>query len=249
MWELMKWIKDKSVDPWLVMGDFNEALWQFEHFSATKRGERQMEDFREMLEDCDLHDLGFSGLPWTSDNKRGSQRNVKVRLDRAVASSSWMTRFESASVKHLVSPCSDHCPILLRPYNDDPITAKPRISRYEIMWERDESLGPEIEEAWKAAGSKTCLGDITRALKDVMASLKSWSREKFGSIRKGLESLRAKLEMLQSKPDGTACAEISRTMDRMNEILYREEMMWLQRSRVAWLREGDRNTKFFHQKA
>lgn len=35
----------------------------------------------------------------------------------------------------------------------------------------------------------------------------------------------------------------------MNELLYREEMMWLQRSCIDWLREGDRNTKFFHQKA
>jgi hypothetical protein len=34
----------------------------------------------------------------------------------------------------------------------------------------------------------------------------------------------------------------------MDELLYREEMMGLQRSHIAWLMEGDHNTKFFHRK-
>lgn len=35
----------------------------------------------------------------------------------------------------------------------------------------------------------------------------------------------------------------------MDGLLYRQEMMWLQRSQIAWLREGDCNTSYFHRQA
>jgi hypothetical protein len=43
--------------------------------------------------------------------------------------------------------------------------------------------------------------------------------------------------------------EFVRLSTRMEKLLYREEMMWLQWSCISWLKEGYRNTKFFHRKA
>ena len=131
-----------------MMGDFNEAMWQEEHFSRTKRSERLMADFWEVLSICDLHDIGFSGTPWTYDNKQKGDRNVKVRLDRAVASPTWSSLFPNMCLRHIPSSRSDHCPILLGV--EQPTKNRPArlIRRYEIVWERDPSLEATVEEAW-----------------------------------------------------------------------------------------------------
>jgi hypothetical protein len=175
-------------------------------------------------------------------------RNVKVRLDRGVATQDWINRFFDASVTHLTSPCSDHCPLLLRVQKEDVTNLQgAKQPYYEIMWEREPSLGDRIQHAWDGEVTNGDLGAISKALKNVLSSLKQWSLEHFGSVRKELEKLRAQLADLQaSDADNNVVKE---TIKNMNEMLYREEMLWLQRSRVAWLREGDRNTKFFHQRA
>jgi hypothetical protein len=46
--------------PWLCAGDFNEILFRHEK-GGNERPQRCMDKFREALEECDLHDLGFSG--------------------------------------------------------------------------------------------------------------------------------------------------------------------------------------------
>ena len=35
----------------------------------------------------------------------------------------------------------------------------------------------------------------------------------------------------------------------INMLLEKEAKMWAQRSKIMWLKDGDRNTKFFHNKA
>jgi hypothetical protein len=98
MWDAIRNLKTRSDLPWVLIGDFNEALWQEEHFSQSPRPVNQMEAFREVLSDCNLTDLGFAGVPYTYDNKRQGRANVRVRLDRAVACPSWRDMFADSNV-------------------------------------------------------------------------------------------------------------------------------------------------------
>jgi endonuclease/exonuclease/phosphatase family metal-dependent hydrolase len=160
MWEALRGLKEESNLPWMIMGDFNEALWQEEHFSHTPRSERQMEAFQDTLAYCDLTDLGFAGVPCTYDNKRRGLANVKVHLDRVVATPSRRDLFADTRVKHLTSPCSDHCPLHVSIMQEERVASKQPRRHYEIMWERSEELKEQIELAWGDAGLKPTLGEV-----------------------------------------------------------------------------------------
>ena len=56
----------------------------------------------------------------------------------------------------------------------------------------------------------------------------AWSRENFGSVRRKLEELRVQLANLNGKTDDVSRTQAKEATRVMNEMLYREEMMWLQ---------------------
>jgi hypothetical protein len=152
-------------------------------------------------------------------------------------------------VEHLVSSRSDHSPILVRLKGKRNFSNTCTQNRYEIMWEREASLEEEINCAWTNHKCSPDLEGITSKLKATMSTLQTWSKEKFASIEKEMKNLKKELERLLLRNDQRDEKRIKSINKRLDEILYREELMWLQRSRVQWLREGGRNTSFLHRKA
>jgi hypothetical protein len=68
MRKFLRRIKKDVDEPWMMVGDFNFAMWHTD-LSVTKSNERKMENFRNVLYNCSLHVLIFLGLLWTYNNK------------------------------------------------------------------------------------------------------------------------------------------------------------------------------------
>ena len=102
-WEVLRYLRTQDDLPWICVGDYNEALVQKEQIGGKPRCIKQMDEFRDCLEDCGLADMGFSGYPFTWDNKRDGSENIQVGLDRATCSDSFMQMFPATEVQHILT--------------------------------------------------------------------------------------------------------------------------------------------------
>ena len=112
-WNLLRHLHASQARPWLVLGDFNEIISLEEKWGGDDRSFHQMNAFREVLLDCSLQDLGYTGADFTWTNGRYDGGLVRVRLDRCVANEEWIQLFPGASNSHLSVASSDHMALSL----------------------------------------------------------------------------------------------------------------------------------------
>jgi hypothetical protein len=193
-WDAIWYLRAQDNLPWICAGDFNEAMFQTDQLGGNNRSFAQMEDFRDCLADCGLVDLGFSGYPYTWDNKRDGAENVQVRLDRATCNESFIDLFPGTTVEHVMTEDSDHQALLIRAMETAP-TRRPagdRPFRFEEAWTRHETYDDMVAEAWAssdvgAQGVRACIQRLGR----VASSMQRWARAVFGSIRGQISKLKS----------------------------------------------------------
>ncbi|KAH1032405.1 hypothetical protein J1N35_044579 [Gossypium stocksii] len=60
-WDLLRNLSRSQGLPWMVCGDFNKILYSFKNVGSVPKEEKRMVDFRDVLVDYQLIDVGYLG--------------------------------------------------------------------------------------------------------------------------------------------------------------------------------------------
>ena len=136
-WALLEHLKIFQPQPWVCIRDFNEILTQEEKTRPVVRKERQMDQFRNALEACQLKDLGYKGAMHMWNNGRHDGNFIKERLDRAMANREWLALFREVIVFVLAARASGHKPLLLQLTHHDSEADSEfvRSFKFEAKWQ------------------------------------------------------------------------------------------------------------------
>jgi hypothetical protein len=133
-------------------------------------------------------------------------------------------------------------------------TLKNRPFRFEKFWIEHPTFKENINHWWREPQPEqgTRMFKLYKKLRYIKHKLKEWNKEIFGNINQEKRIIENRMRNLQE-----ICIDKGYIEDRKKEEIQlnqewearcqQEETLWCQKSRISWPKEGEQNTRFFHQ--
>lgn len=179
--------------------------------------------------------------------------NIASRIDRFLFSTELDDRFGCIKQSLLPKVLSDHSPLLLQCSQWG--HRRSSYFKFEHMWLHTEGFLDRIKGWWNSfiiQGSPDHIFAIK--LKLLKSKLKDWNVSSFGQLENRKSHILNDILHLDKLVEDRILLEgelVQRAGLQMEleDIAKQKEVFWRQKSRCLWLKEGDRNTSFFHKMA
>ncbi|KAK3226009.1 hypothetical protein Dsin_005871 [Dipteronia sinensis] len=203
--------------PWIVLGDFNVSMRVDESIGGCSRISCPMEEFNDCLQSLELNDLHFSGFlhTWWNWSSSGC---ISKKLDRVLVNNDWLVKFENSEAIFLPPGNADHCPFMVK-LGLQCIKKNRPFNIFNFLTDRADFL-PLLERCWREQVLSTMQYKLCSKLRNLKKVLKTLNNDKVGDLT--IKSIEAKA-----------------ALDDSDEDLLR------QKSRIQWLKTGDRNSSYF----
>ncbi|XP_075083347.1 uncharacterized protein LOC142167090 [Nicotiana tabacum] len=248
LWDHLYYLASDMELPWLVGGDFNVILQEYEKIGGLPVHPPECEDFAFCVNSCGLFEQGYKESSFTWWNGRSNVECIFKSLDRIFVNLSFQNMLPTIEVEHLIRTGSDHAPLLMTCGVQTTNFVKP--FRFLNFWTKHATFMDVVRQNWEA----DFIGDpffmFKQNIKRVKVALSKWSRETFGDIFKQLAILedivRVKETLFEEEPTTENRIVLQKAQSKLKKYLSIEEQYWKQKAGMTWFAEGDRNTSFFH---
>jgi hypothetical protein len=154
----------------------------------------------------------------------------------------------TAGVQHLEFIKSDHRPILLDTnMQAGQVNSRSKAKRFEARWLREDGFREKVQQTWESVSATSNSDGILVKLGKLHEELQNWDANVLQKPKARLQKAQRELEQAMRGPMNDENEIVAKEMAALVDMLLeQQEIHWMQRSCANWLRQGDRNTSFFH---
>ncbi|KAK8314530.1 hypothetical protein V6Z12_D01G177900 [Gossypium hirsutum] len=207
-----------------------------------------MDEFRDILDELALIDVKPTNGWFTWSNNREGPNLVKERLDRFLISEDMFFKFTFINTRVVRQSKSDHEVILLNTIGNKSEEESCNHSlrfRYDACWAKEQEARDIIKRIWDGKNS-----DMLTKMDMVRKELGPWQYRRYKRMKIEINKLEKNIGKVMDGPISVGSSRVlKKSRDQLGQWYDKEEKYWAQRVRNQWLREGDRNTRYFHMQA